>query len=85
MDFTISNMTGSNLQLLLSSGRIFGRNPELRNPATRIVPLGRLMSAAQVEVAVSMLISHGAEDPTRNTSLVDDGGFFWGGEGQWVI
>lgn len=84
-DFTILDKTRMDLQLLLSSGRICQPHSEPVKQATRIVPHGRLMSGAQVEVAVPMLFSDGAEDTTRSTSLVDGGGsLFFRGEYLWV-
>jgi NAD(P)-dependent dehydrogenase (short-subunit alcohol dehydrogenase family) len=55
------------------SGRQFKENPESRDEAIKIVPLGYLMSAADVASAALLLCSPGAEYMTGSTLLVDGG------------
>ena len=55
------------------SGRLFKENPGLIDESIKLVPLGYLMSAADVAAAVELLCSPGAEYMTGSTLLVDGG------------
>ncbi len=55
------------------SGRMFEQRPQLRENALQMVPLGYIMSAADVAAAVLLLCSPGAEYMTGATFLVDGG------------
>lgn len=55
------------------SGRLFQEKPGLREAALEYVPLGYIMSAAEVASAVMLLCSPGAGYMTGSTLLVDGG------------
>lgn len=55
------------------SGRAFEADPELKEEATKKVPLGYIMSADDVAAAVLLLCSPGADYMTGSTLLVDGG------------
>lgn len=55
------------------SGRLFKENPGMIDQAVKMVPLGYLMSAADVAAAVEMLCSQAAGYMTGATLLVDGG------------
>ncbi len=63
------------------SGKMFQRDPKLRKESTKIVPLGYIMSAAQVAAAVLFLCSPDADYMTGSTLLLDGGNsLFFRGE-----
>jgi glucose 1-dehydrogenase len=63
------------------SGRLFQEKPGLRDAAVQYVPLGYVMTAADVAAAVMLLCSPAAAYMTGSTLLVDGGNslFFRGG------
>jgi hypothetical protein len=55
------------------AGKMFGRNPELREKALKLIPLGGMMTANQVAEAILTLCLPGADYMTGSTFLVDGG------------
>lgn len=64
------------------SGRLFREKPGLREAVAKLVPLGYLMSPADVAEAVMLLCSTGAKYMTGSTLLVDGGNSLFRREGN---